>query len=550
MRVKLAAMGFHFSRNLFFFLFLFFFLSLCLLRAAPAHAADPSYRVVRTIAAGGEGGWDYLTIDPSARRLYVSRSTRVTVLNADSGALEGEIPGTEGVHGIALAPELGRGFTSNGRANTVTIFDPKTLATLGTVKVPGENPDAILYDPLSHRVFTFNGRTANVTAIEGATGAVAGTFAVGGKPEFAVTDLAGRVYVNIEDKNEVVAFDSRTLKVEAHWALSGCEAPTGLAIDVKAKRLFAGCGNQVLVVLSTGDGRAVAKLPIGKGTDAVVFDPDSSLIFSSNGDGTLTIIHEDSPDTFHVVETSSFQLEQTDTFHPWIAVVLNFSPDHLDRHGSFENYARAKERIFAAMDEHDCVVLNADNAPTAEAATRTAARTYWFSLEHPVEQGAWLQEGSLVFRSTKDGEIEQILPLKSIPLKGTHNVENVLAGVVAARLAGVDAEAIRRFEQDASRATRDEHGPPPRDVRFGCAGSVAPVAARVGRHCQSRDSDAVAKVVKGLCKLLHPAGEVGGRARGRVAHAGGEDQVAAEVKDIAFRFGVQFRAAWDILVLG
>src|SRR5664280_2127587 len=246
-------------------------------------AADTSYRIARTIPAGGEGGWDYLTVDASARRLYVSRGTRVLVLNADSGAPEGEIPNTEGVHGIALAPDLGRGFTSNGRANTVTIFDPKTLATLGNVKVPGENPDAILYDPLSHRVFTFNGRTANVTAIEGATGAVAGTFAVGGKPEFAVADLAGRVYVNIEDKNEIVAFDSRTLKVEAHWTL-------------------AGCGNQVLLVLSTGDGRAVAKLPIGKGTDAVVFDPDANLVFSSNGDGTLTVIHGDSPDAFRVVQ--------------------------------------------------------------------------------------------------------------------------------------------------------------------------------------------------------------------------------------------------------
>lgn len=302
MRVKLAALGFHFSKNLFFFLFLLLSLSLFLLRAAAANAADPSYRIVRTIAAGGEGGWDYLTLDPSARRLYVSRSTHVAVLNADSGAPEGDIPNTEGVHGIALAPDLGRGFTSNGRANTVTIFDPKTLATLATVKVPGENPDAILYDPLSHRIFTFNGRTASVSAFEGATGAVAGTFAVGGKPEFAVTDLAGRVYVNIEDRNEIVAFDARTLKVEAHWPLAGCDSPTGLAIDVKGKRLFSGCGNKVLVVLRTGDGRAVAKLPIGRGVDAVAFDPHANLVFSSNGEGTLTVIHEDSPDAFRVVQ--------------------------------------------------------------------------------------------------------------------------------------------------------------------------------------------------------------------------------------------------------
>jgi len=267
-----------------------------------AGAADPSYRLARTIAASGEGGWDYLVVDAAARRLYVTRGTRVLVLDADSGAAEGEIPNTDGVHGVAIAPDLGRGFTSNGRANTITIFDPKTLATLATVKTTGENPDAILYDPLSHRVFTFNGRSANVTAVEGATGAVAGTFAVGGKPEFAVTDLAGRVYVNIEDRNEIVAFDSRTLKVEAHWPLAGCDSPTGLAIDVKAKRLFAGCGNQVLVVLSTGDGRAIAKLPIGKGTDAVIFDPEANLVFSSNGDGTLTVIHEDSPDAFRVVQ--------------------------------------------------------------------------------------------------------------------------------------------------------------------------------------------------------------------------------------------------------
>jgi len=273
--------------------------------AVAAQAANPPYRVVRTISVGGEGGWDYLTVDASARRVYVSRGTRVLVLNADSGAVEGEIPSTEGVHGIALAPDLGRGFTSNGRANTVTIFDPKTLATLGAIRIPGENPDAILYDPLSRRVFTFNGRTANVTAIEGASGAVAGTFAVGGKPEFAVTDLQGRVYVNIEDRSEVVAFDSRTLRIEARWSLPGCDSPTGLAIDVKASRLFSGCANQVLVVLSTGDGRAIAKLPIGRGTDAVAFDPDARLVFSSNGDGTLTVIHEDSPDAFRGVQDLS-----------------------------------------------------------------------------------------------------------------------------------------------------------------------------------------------------------------------------------------------------
>lgn len=169
-----------------------------------------------------------------------------------------------------------------------------------------------------------------------------------------------------------------------------------------------------------------------------------TLVGGNIGVPVIDLVEQSSDDTWSVLEISSFQLESTVEFHPQIAVILNITPDHLDRHGSFENYARAKERIFAAMDEHDCIVLNADNLPTAEAAARTKAKTYWFSLEHPVDQGAWLQDGSLVFRSTKDGEIEQMMPLKGIPLKGAHNIENVLAAVVAARLAGVPAEAIRR----------------------------------------------------------------------------------------------------------
>jgi len=169
-----------------------------------------------------------------------------------------------------------------------------------------------------------------------------------------------------------------------------------------------------------------------------------TLVGGNIGVPVIDLVERSNENTWSVVEISSFQLESTVEFHPKIAVILNITPDHLDRHGSFENYVRAKERIFAAMDEHDCVVLNADNAPTAEAATRTLARTFWFSLERAVDQGAWLQEGSLVFRGSKNGDIEQIVPLKSIPLKGSHNVENVLAAVVASRLAGVPGEVIRR----------------------------------------------------------------------------------------------------------
>jgi DNA-binding beta-propeller fold protein YncE len=179
---------------------------------------------------GGEGGWDYLTVDGAARRLYVSRGTRVVVLDVDSGKTVGEIPGTEGVHGIALAPDLHRGFTSNGRSSTVTTFDMGTLAVVGSVKVTGDNPDAIIYDPASHRVFTFNGRGKNATAIDAATGTVAGTVPLDGKPEFAAADGKGRVFVNIEDKNQVSVIDSRALRVEKSWPIPSCDEPTGLAM--------------------------------------------------------------------------------------------------------------------------------------------------------------------------------------------------------------------------------------------------------------------------------------------------------------------------------
>jgi DNA-binding beta-propeller fold protein YncE len=270
--------------------------------AAPAH-----YHVLNRIAVGGEGGWDYLTLDAAARRLYVSRGTRVLVLDVDSGKTVGEIPGTEGVHGIALAPDLHRGFTSNGRSSTVTTFDTQTLAVLGSVKATGDNPDAIVYDPASHRVFTFNGRGKNATAIDAASGTVAGTIPLDGKPEFGVADGNGRIFVNIEDKNQVSVIDSRALRVEKSWPIPSCDEPTGLAMDRKNGRLFTVCHSRVMAVLDAETGRAVASLPIGEGVDAAVWDPSTSLAFASNGEGTMTVVKQDGPDAYHVVENASTQ---------------------------------------------------------------------------------------------------------------------------------------------------------------------------------------------------------------------------------------------------
>jgi DNA-binding beta-propeller fold protein YncE len=275
------------------------------LSAPPAGAAPESsgYHMLPEIAVGGEGGWDYITVDPAARRVYVSHSTKVVVLDADKGSPVGEITDLSGVHGIALAPDLGRGFISNGRSATVTIFDLKKLTKLGEVKT-GENPDAILFDPATHRVFAFNGRSGDATAFEAATGKVAGTIALGGKPEFATSDFKGTVYVNIEDKSEVVRIDPKKLTVTARWPLKPCEEPSGMAIDRKHHRLFVGCANKLMAILDAGSGKVITTEPIGEGVDANAFDPETGFAFSSNGggDGTLTVVHEDSPDKFHVVE--------------------------------------------------------------------------------------------------------------------------------------------------------------------------------------------------------------------------------------------------------
>jgi YVTN family beta-propeller protein len=276
-------------------------------QAQPQTAKPASgYHLVKRIEVGGEGGWDYLTVDSAARRLYVSHATRVVVIDLDKNAVVGEIPNTNGVHGIAIVSELGRGFTSNGRDNTVTIFDLKTLKVIAQVKT-GTNPDAIIYDPASHRVFAFNGRSSDATAIDAASGNVAGTVAVGGKPEFAVADGKGTVFVNIEDKSEIIAIDSNKLTVKSRWPLAPGEEPSGLAMDRKARRLFAVCSNKKMIVMNADNGHVVADLPTGDGTDAAAFDPETNLAFSSNGEGTLTVIHQDSADKYRVVESVTTQ---------------------------------------------------------------------------------------------------------------------------------------------------------------------------------------------------------------------------------------------------
>jgi DNA-binding beta-propeller fold protein YncE len=270
--------------------------------AAQGAGAAAGYHVANTFKIGGEGGWDYLTVDSEAGRVYISRGTHVMVMDAGTGKVEGDIPNTDGVHGIALAPELNRGFISDGRSSEVTVFDLQTLKTLDTVKVTGQNPDCIVYDPASKRVFTFDGRSGNSTVINAATGKVLGTIDLGGRPEFAVADGRGHIYNNLEDKSEQVAIDTQTLKVTNRWSLAPCESPSGLAIDREHRRLFAGCDNQKMAITDPDAGKVVTTVPIGEGVDANGFDPGTQLAFSSNGEsGTLTVVHEDSPDKYTVL---------------------------------------------------------------------------------------------------------------------------------------------------------------------------------------------------------------------------------------------------------
>ena len=274
----------------------------------PGARAEGPYRFVKEIPVDGEGGWDYLSIDEAARRLYVTHATKVVVIDLDKDTVVGEITDTPGVHGFALAPELGRGFSSNGKENKASIVDLQTLKTLAKVST-GENPDAILYEPGQQAVYTFNGRgksaTVFVTRFDGVlAGKVSFSIPLPGKPEFAVADpAAGRVYCNIEDQNTVVVMDSKTHSIVATWPLAPGEEPTGLAIDWAQHRLFVGCHNQFLMMLDSTTGTVISSVPIGRGVDATAFDAGTQLAFASCGDGTVTVAHEDTPDKLTVVQT-------------------------------------------------------------------------------------------------------------------------------------------------------------------------------------------------------------------------------------------------------
>jgi DNA-binding beta-propeller fold protein YncE len=273
---------------------------LVLLLSVSAMAAT-GYKIVKEIKIGGEGGWDDLTMDSAARRLYVSHNTKVVVVDVDAGKVVGEIADTQGVHAIAIAPELNKGFTSNGRADTMTIFDLKTLKPIGPPVKTGGNPDGIRYDPVSSRVLTFNARSKNATVVDAKTGKVVATIDLGGKPEFPVADGKGKVYDNLEDTNEIVEIDAAKAAVTKRISIKPCDGPSGLAMDTKNRRLFAVCSNRMMMVVDPDAGKVLASPAIGASSDGVGFDPGTGFAISSNGDGTLTIVQE-SAGKYNVVE--------------------------------------------------------------------------------------------------------------------------------------------------------------------------------------------------------------------------------------------------------
>lgn len=276
-----------------------------LLAAAPLAAqggAAPHYRVARQVTLGGEGGWDYLALDTAASRLFIVRSDRVMVVDPASGRVLGEIRGLQRGHGVALAYPAGHGFATSGGDGTVVMFDLKTLAVLKrTAAAP--DADAVLWDPPSNRVLTFDGESRTSTVIDAASGDRLGTIDLGGEPEFGVADGRGHVFVNITDRGEVAEIDPRAMTVTRRWSVRPCANATGLAIDVAHERLFSACRDRIMAISDAARGRLVTTVPIGAGVDGAGFDPATGDAFASNGEGTLTVVHEEAPDRFTVVET-------------------------------------------------------------------------------------------------------------------------------------------------------------------------------------------------------------------------------------------------------
>lgn len=269
--------------------------------------AQSNYKIANKLHVEGEGGWDYLNVDEVNGRIFVSHATVAQAVDIKSGKLVGTIPDTKGIHGIAIANDLNKGFTSNGRDSSVTVFNLKTLEVITKIKVTGQNPDAILYDPFSQKIFTFNGGSSNSTVINAKDNKVIATVQLDGKPEFSVTDGKGKVFVNIEDKSVINVINSTTLKVEQHWPIAPGEGPSGLALDNQTHRLFSVCGNKLMVVTDAETGKVISSLPIGDRCDGVAFDPEKKRAYASNGEGSITVVQEENSNSFKVLETVTTQ---------------------------------------------------------------------------------------------------------------------------------------------------------------------------------------------------------------------------------------------------
>jgi DNA-binding beta-propeller fold protein YncE len=268
-----------------------------------AQTKKSEYRIAKTIHLQGDGGWDYLSVDEINGKLFVSHSTQVNVVDLKKGEQIDIIPDTKGVHGIAVANDLNKAFISNGKDSSITVINLKTFEFITKISITGKNPDAILYDQFTHRIFAFNGRSSNATVIDAKENKAIGTIPLSGKPEFAQTDGKGKIYVNIEDKSSISRINAETLKVEATWPIAPGEEPSGLALDNVNHRLFSVCSNKLMIVTDANTGKVITKVSIGDGCDGVAFDPETKRIFSSNGEGNITVIQQESADKYRVIET-------------------------------------------------------------------------------------------------------------------------------------------------------------------------------------------------------------------------------------------------------
>ena len=371
-------------------------------------AAPTGYHVTGEIKIGGEGGWDYLTVDSAARRLYVSHATHVVVVDLDAGKVVGDIPDTPGVHGIAIAPELNRGFISNGRGNNVTIFDLKTLKPIGRPP-PARTRMRSATTPVSGRVFTFNGRSKNATAIDAKTGMVAATIPLPGKPEFSVADGKGKVYVNIEDTSEIVEIDAAKATVTKKYSLTGCDGPSGLAIDTKNRRLFSVCSNRVMAVSDPDAGKVVATPAIGAGSDGAAFDPGTGYAFSSNGDGTLTIVGADRRQVGRAREHRHRARRAHDRARREDAQGLSADRDGCASAaaGGARRFSRTRSKSWSSANEDDalgrqrCVVLLARGRGRRAGRARAGARS--LPLAHPEAPSAPPRSSRCRTRSSAPG---------------------------------------------------------------------------------------------------------------------------------------------------